>query len=729
MCYNIREETRKCESMNQEIIKQISFDLAVQGSQVEATLKLLEEGNTIPFIARYRKEVTGALDEEQIRKISEVYEYQVNLQKRKEDVLRLIEEKGLLTEELKQQIEACQKLVEVEDLYRPYKEKKKTKATEAIKNGLEPLAKMMMSFPEKGSLEEMATQFLNDQILTVSDAITGALYIIAEWISDNASYRKWIRRTIYQTGTIKSVKKKDAKDEKKTYEMYYAYEEPIKYSKPHRVLALNRAEKEKVVTVSLQVETSKVLEFLENKIIRNPKSFVVDSIKEAIQDSYKRLIYPSIEREIRSDLTEKAELTAIDNFGNNLEKLLLQPPMKDRMVLGFDPAYRTGCKLAVLDPTGKKLTVQVIYPHEPRNEYQQAKKIVLNLIETYHIDLIAIGNGTASRESETFIADVIKASPRKVEYIIVSEAGASVYSASKLAIEEFPDLHVEERSAISIGRRIQDPLSELVKIDPESIGVGLYQHDVSNKKLSESLDFVVTKAVNAVGVNINTASPSLLKYVSGITKKNIEKIIAYRDQFGKISSRVELKKKKLLSDKAFEQAVGFLRIPDAENFFDRTGIHPESYEIAERLLQKLNLSMEEITTPEAKKTLETCDCQVLAAALNTDHYTLEDIVTSLLKPNRDPRDEMPKPVLKSDILHLEDLKVGMKLQGTVRNVVDFGAFIDIGLHDDGLAHISKLADHYIKHPSEVVNVGDIVDCYVDKIDLERGKVNLSLIHE
>ncbi len=713
--------------MKEEIIKEISNDLKIKESQVEATLVLLEEGNTIPFIARYRKEKTGSLDEEQIRTISEVYEYQVNLLKRKEDVIRLIDEKGLMTDELKSQIMNATKLVEVEDLYRPYKEKKKTKATDAINQGLEPLAKMIMSFPMAGSLEEMAHKFLNDKVKTVEDAITGAKYIIAEWISDNASYRKWIRVNTYLYGTITSKKKKDANDPNKIYDMYYDYSEAIKHIKPHRVLALNRGEKEKVLTVSISFDTNKVMEYLEKKLIKNPSSFVTDTVKDAIRDSYKRLIEPSIEREIRSELTERSEVVAIDNFGKNLEKLLLQPPMKEKMVLGFDPAFRTGCKLAVIDKTGKKIAIEVIYPHEPVNKYEEAKKKVLDLIEQYKIDIIAIGNGTASRESEAFIADVIKDAKRKVEYVIVSEAGASVYSASKLAIEEFPDLTVEKRSAISIGRRLQDPLAELVKIDPKSIGVGLYQHDVSNKKLSESLDFVVSKAVNAVGVNINTASAALLSYVSGITKKNIEKILEYRNDKGKIESREEIRRVKLLGDKTYEQAIGFLRILDGKNILDATAIHPESYEATLKLLQELDLTLQDIGTDKMKESFKDFDITKYSERLNIDHYTLEDIVKSLLKPNRDPRDEMPKPLLRSDILHIEDLKVGMKLQGTVRNVVDFGAFIDIGLHDDGLAHISKLSNHYIKHPTEVVNVGDIVDCYVCDINLEKQKVSLSLL--
>ena len=713
--------------MNREIITEISADLKIKTKQVEATLKLLEEGNTIPFIARYRKEATGNLDEEQIRQIYEVYEYQVNLLKRKEDVIRLIDEKGILTDDLKKEIMKATKLVEVEDLYRPFKEKKKTKATEAIAQGLEPLAKMCMSFPTQGSLESLASKFVNDKVKTVEDALQGAAYIIAEWISDNAFYRKWLRKTTYQKGVLKSTKKKNAEDEDKVYEMYYEFQEPVRQLKSYRVLALNRGEKEKVLNVSIDVDTAYIESYLKEKVIKNESSFVTPLVLDAIKDSYKRLIAPSIEREIRSELTEKANEVAIDNFGNNLEKLLLQPPMKDKVVLGFDPAYRTGCKLAVMDETGRMETIKVIYPHEPHNKVAEAKKILLDLIDQYKVDIIAIGNGTASRESATFVADTIKDAKRPVQYIIVNEAGASVYSASKLAISEFPDLHVEERSAISIGRRLQDPLSELVKIDPESIGVGLYQHDVPSKQLSESLDFVVTKAVNLVGVNVNTASASLLKYVAGITKRNIDKILSYRDLHGKFTSREELKKQKILSDQVYEQAIGFLRIPDAENVLDRTGIHPESYELTLALLRALDLSLSQIGTEEWNEKLSKVDQVRMKEELHTDEYTLKDIIDTLLKPNRDPRDDMPQPLLKSDVLHLEDLKKGMKLQGTVRNVVDFGVFIDIGLKNDGLAHISKLTDHYIKHPMEVVSVGDIVDCYVEDIFLDKKKVSLSLI--
>ena len=705
--------------MNEDIIKNTSIELNIKSNQVKTVLELLSNGNTIPFIARYRKEATGALDEEQIRKINEIYEYQVNLLKRKEDVIRLIDEKGLLTDELKSQILNANKLVEVEDLYRPFKEKKKTKATDAINNGLEPLAKIIMSFPLK---EIDYSKFINEKVKTIDEAILGAKYIIAEWISDNAYYRKSIRNYTYKNGIIVTKLKKDAVDENKVYEMYYDYQEKVREIKPHRILAINRAEKEKVITVSIDVNKEDIINNLKSKIIKNDKSQVTDIVIDAINDAYKRLIEPSIEREIRSDLTEKADEVAIDNFGKNLEKLLLQPPMKDKMVLGLDPAYRTGCKLAVLSPVGQSLEIAVIYPHEPVKKYDEAKKIVLDLIKKYNIDIIAIGNGTASRESEAFIADVIKECDRKVEYIIVSEAGASVYSASKIAIEEFPDLTVEKRSAISIGRRLQDPLAELVKIEPESIGVGLYQHDVSNKKLTESLDFVVSSAVNKVGVNVNTASPSLFKYVSGITKKNIEKILDYRNK-NRIKNRNELKK--LLSDKTYEQAIGFLRVVDGTNPLDATSIHPESYDITLKLLNMLHLDVKDLGSEKINNL--NIDVEEYSKKLNTDIYTLQDIIDSLKKPNRDPRDEMPKPILKSDILHIEDLKVGMKLQGTVRNVVDFGVFIDVGLKNDGLAHISKLTNKYIKHPMEVVNVGDIVDCYVDDINLEKNKVSLSLL--
>lgn len=715
--------------MNNEIIKEISLNLNIKTNQVETTLNLLSEGNTVPFIARYRKEATGALDEEQIRSISEVYEYQVNLLKRKEDVIRLIDEKGLMTEELKNRIMVSTKLVEVEDLYRPYKEKKKTKATDAINNGLEPLANLILTFPTLGSINSLASKYINDKVATETDAIQGALYIIAETISDNAAYRKWIRNFTYNTGIIETKKKKEDNDPNKTYEMYYEYSEEVKKIKPHRVLAVNRAESEKVITVNIKVDNTKILDYLENRIVRNKSSYVYDLILEAIRDAYKRLIAPSIEREIRSDLTVLGEEAAISNFGKNLESLLLTPPMKEKVVLAFDPGYVNGCKLAVVDKNGKYLDSTVIKPFISNNEeiINKCKKQVVDLINKYNVDIISIGNGTASRESEKFCSEMIKEYNLNTKYVIVSEAGASIYSASKLAIEEFPDLAVEKRSAVSIGRRLQDPLSELVKIPPDGIGVGLYQHDVSNKKLTESLDFVVSKAVNSVGVNINTASSSLLKYVSGITKKNTEKIIDYREKKGRINSREEIKKSKLLSDKVYEQAIGFLRITEGNNILDETGIHPESYEITLNLLKELNSNLNEVGTDLLINKLDNIDINKYVDILNTDVYTLEDVVSSLKKPNRDPRDEMPQPILKSDILDIKDLKVGMKLQGTVRNVVDFGAFIDIGLHNDGLAHISKLSKEYIKNPSDVISVGDIVDCYVIDINNEKEKVSLSLI--
>ena len=710
--------------MNENIIKSLSEDLNITTKQVENTLKLLSDGNTIPFIARYRKEATNGLDEEQIRKINESYEYEVNLLKRKEDVIRLIDEKGLLTDEIKSNIMNAKKLVEVEDIYLPYKEKKKTKATEAIKNGLEPLAKIIMSFPTTFD-EGGVSKFLNENVKTFEDAITGAKYIISEWISDNAYYRKWTRSFFWKNGIIFTKLKKNANDENKTYEMYYDFNEPVKYIRPHRLLAINRAENEKVINVNIDVNIDEIISFLEKNIIKK-ESVVNKYIKEAIDDAYKRLISPSIEREIRSELTEKSEDEAIKVFSDNLEHLLLTPPMKDKTVLGFDPAYRTGCKLAVVSPTSKVLDIKVIYPHEPQNEWDKSKELLKGLIDKYNIDIIAIGNGTASRESEKLVSETIS-EIKKCKYAIVSEAGASVYSASKLAIEEFPDLTVEKRSAISIARRLQDPLNELVKIDPKSIGVGEYQHDVNQKKLSESLDFVVTKVVNNVGININTASPFILKYISGLTKTNIDKIIKYREENGKIMSRDEVKKKKLLSDKAFEQSIGFMRVIGGTNPLDETNIHPESYDITNKLLKHLNLDIKLIGKSELIDILNNISINDLSKELNTDIYTLEGIISSLKAPKRDFRDQYDAPILKENILKLEDLKVGMKLQGTVRNVVDFGAFIDIGIKNDGLVHISKITKKYIKHPSEVLKVGDIVDCYVLDILKDKNKVSLTLI--
>lgn len=706
--------------MNDIIINEICNILNIKKEQVVNTLKLLEEGATVPFIARYRKEATGALNEDEIRKINEYYEYQVNLFKRKEDVIRLIDEKGLLTEELKNSILNASKLVEVEDLYRPYKEKKKTKATDAINNGLEGLAKIIMSFPTKGNIDEITKKYLNDKVKTKEEAILGASYIIAEWVSDNAYYRKSTRNYIYNNGIIICKVKKNANDPNKVYEMYYNYSEKINNIKSHRILAINRAEKENVINVNIECDDEKIINFLYSKIIRK-ESYVESIIKNAINDSYKRLIKPAIEREIRSDLTDKASSDAIDSFGLNLEKLLLTPPLKEKWVMGLDPAFRTGCKLAVIDPTGKMVEIAKIYPHEPVKKYEEAKMQVKALLDKYKIEIIAIGNGTASRESEAFIADTIK-DYKNVNYIIVSEAGASVYSASPLAKSEFPDLQVEERSAVSIGRRLQDPLAELVKINPESIGVGLYQHDLPNKKLSETLDFTVSKAVNVVGVNINTASPYLLKYISGLNKSSIEKIIKYREN-KRFESREELLDKKILSPKVYEQAIGFLRV-NGSNILDETSIHPESYPLALKLLEELNLNINDIGTDKMNINI---NIDEMSKKLNTDTFTLEDTILSLKKPKRDPRDEEKKPILKHDILDIKDLKIGDTLNGTVRNVTPFGAFVDIGLHDDGLIHISKMSKDFVKDPGDILSVGEIIEVYVDSIDLAKKRIGLSLI--
>lgn len=714
--------------MEEWIIKNLAASLNLKEQQINEVLTMLEEGATIPFIARYRKERTGNLNEDQIREIEETYKYQNNLLTRKQDVIRLIDEKGLLTEELQKQIMECNKLTEVEDLYRPFKEKKKTKASEAIKMGLEPLAKMIMSFPTKGTIEDLCKNFDIDQ----DKAIENAGYIISEWISDNAYYRKWIRINIFNSGFITSKIKKDAVDENKTYEMYYEFSDRIKYIKHYRVLALNRGEKEKVLTVSLDYDKDKIVAFLENKIIKNKESFVVDIVKNAILDSLKRLILPSITREIRNELTENSEKLAIDTFQVNLEHLLLTRPIKKQVVLGFDPGYVNGCKLAVVDENGNYLDSTVVKPFlngSKKEEYIKASKLIVkNLVEKYNVTLISIGNGTASRESEKLVAEMIKEYNLNCKYIITSEAGASIYSASKLAIEEFPDLAVEKRSAVSIGRRVQDPLSELVKIDPKSIGVGEYQYDVNQKQLTEALDFTTSKVVNEVGVNINTASKSILKYVSGLTKSVIKNIYDYKEKH-KIKNREEIKDIKGMNSKIYEQAIGFLRIPNSNNELDNTGIHPESYGIANKLLEHLNLNIKDINESEFKEELKKQNITELSKLLDTDVYTLEDIIKELLSPGLDPRDTLEAPILKSDILHLEDLKVGMQLQGTVRNVASFGAFVDIGLHDDGLIHISKMSNNFVSNPLDIVNVGDIVTCYVDKIDLDKQKVNLSLIKE
>lgn len=713
--------------MNKNIIDEIANSLSINAWQVEVVLKLLSEGNTVPFIARYRKEATGALDEELIRKIEDTYIYQENLLKRKEDVIRLIDEKGLLTEELKQEILKATKLVEVEDLYRPFKEKKKTKATEAIKAGLEPLAKDCMNLLDF-DFDTKAKEYLNDIVKSIDDARTGVMYIIAEVISDNANYRKWIRSYVFNNATVVSKKKKNAVDEKDLYKNYYDFASNVKGIKSYRVLAINRGENEKILTVTLDYPIEKIVEYLENKIIRKPVSYA-SLLKDSIKDSLDRLIIPSIDREIRSEMTDYASSDAIKNFAKNLEALLMTPPLKEKTILALDPAYRTGCKLAVLDKNGNPLEIAVIYPTPPMNKILESKKIVTELINKYHVDVVAIGNGTASRESEAFIADTIKEIDFPVSYVMVNEAGASVYSASPLGIEEFPDLTVEKRSAISIGRRLQDSLSELVKIDPKSIGVGLYQHDVKEKELSDTLDFTVTKAVNKVGVNINTASPSLLKYVSGLNKRSIEGIINYRLEKHGITNRNELKKINGITDKVYEQSVGFLRIINGDNPLDKTSIHPDNYSDAEKILSKLGLTHDDIGKDVMIEKLNNVDLSSLREEVGLDKYTFDDIIEDFKKPNRDPRDEAPKPILKSDVLTIDDLTIGMELTGTVRNVVPFGLFIDIGLHNDGLAHISKLSKDYVKNPSDLFQVGDIVTCYVHDIDKKNEKVSLSLLRE
>lgn len=703
--------------MNETIIKELTKELNIKDTQINAVLKLLSQGATIPFIARYRKEVTGNLNEDEIRTIEESYRYQENLLKKKEDTIRLIDEKGLLTDEIKTNILNATKLAEIEDIYRPFKEKKKTKATEAIKAGLEPLAKKIMSFPEKGNMESLASGYNMD----TDKAIEGAGYIIAEWISDNASTRKYIRNFITNTGFIVSSKKGKAEDEKKTYEMYYEFREKIKYAKHFHILAMNRGEEEKILSISLDYDFDNIILNQEHKFIKNERSFVCDTVKAAIKDALKRLILPSVEREIRSELTDTASSKAILTFQDNLEHLLLTPPIKNSNVLGFDPAFRTGCKLAVLSPSGALETIAVIYPHEPVNDKAGAAKKLLELIDKYKIDIIAIGNGTASRESEKFVSETIKGT--KCKYIIVSEAGASIYSASPLAKEEFPDLTVEKRSAISIGRRLQDPLSELVKIDPKSIGVGEYQYDVNQKELASGLDFTVLKVVNEVGVNVNTASPSILKYISGLTKPTITKLMSAKP----LKTREDIAKVKGISAKVYEQAIGFLRIKDGLNPLDNTGIHPESYLLTNNILQELNLNIKNINTDGFKETLKKADAKILASKLNADIYTVTDILQELQNPGLDIRENLDAPILKSDILTIDDLKIGMQLDGTIRNVTSFGAFVDIGLHDDGLVHISKMSKNFVSDPKQIVKVGQIVKVYVCDINKEKQKVGLSLI--
>ena len=712
--------------MNLDIVDELEKKLNVSKKQIECVIKLLGDGNTIPFIARYRKEVTGGLTEDIIRLIEETYKREENLYNRKLDVIRLIDEKGMLTEELKNDILKCTKLVEVEDLYLPYKEKKKTKASEAIKNGLQGLADFIMSF--KGDPYKEALKYLNDNVKTLEEAIQGAKYIIAENISDNAVFRKYIRENIKNYGSIKTKVKKNNPDSNKTYEIYYDFIEKIKYLKPYKTLAINRAEHEKVITVSFDFDESYIINYLEKKVNRDKESISGKLVSESIIDSLNRLIFPSIEREIRSELTDIANQSAIENFSQNLEHLLLTPPIKDKVVLALDPGYRTGTKVAVVNENGDVLDITVIYPAPPHSKIEESEKVILDLIDKYQVDIIAIGNGTASRENEEFVSHLLKKTSRHVEYIIVNEAGASVYSASKLGALEFPNLTVEKRSAISLARRLQDSLSELVKIDPKSIGVGLYQHDVPPKELSESLDFTVSKIVNQVGVNINNASSSILSYISGLKKNVIENILKYKEKVGKIKSREELKSIKGMSDKVYEQSIGFLRIIDGLNPLDKTDIHPDNYKDALKILESIDSNPTELGTKELQEKIKKLDSNYYQE-LGIDKYTYEDIIKSFEKPNRDPRDDIEKPILRSDILTIDNLKLHDKLEGTVRNVVDFGAFVDIGLHNDGLVHISKISKNFIKHPSEVLNVGDIITVYVIDINKEKEKVSLSLFLE
>ncbi|MGG0276124.1 Tex family protein [Bacillus rhizoplanae] len=712
----------------QELMKMLAKELNFSEKQVRHVIRLTEEGNTVPFIARYRKEWTNSLDEVQIRSILERWQYITQLENRKEEVLRLIHEKGKLTEELRRNIVSATKLQEVEDLYRPYKEKRRTKATIAKEKGLEPLADWLLTFAKDDALER-AKVFVNEEkeVHSPEEALQGAKDIIAEYVSDEASYRSWIRNTTFRKGTISAVVKDEEKDEKNVYEMYYSYEEPVQKVVPHRVLAMNRGEKEEILKVAIVPPVEEILQFLHKKVIHKSYAPSTSYVQEAIEDGYKRLIQPSIEREIRKELTEIAEEQAIHIFSENLRNLLLQPPMKGKFVLAVDPAYRTGCKLAVVDDTGKVLHIDVIYPHPPVRKYEEAKKKCISILEKYEVEVVAIGNGTASRETEEFVVDVLQAVTRDVFYIIVNEAGASVYSASDLAREEFPDLQVEERSAVSIGRRLQDPLAELVKIDPKSVGVGQYQHDVSQKQLNESLTFVVETAVNQVGVNVNTASVSLLQYVSGLSKTVAKNIVKKREESGKFIKRAELKDIPRLGAKTYEQCIGFLRVLEGENSLDRTSIHPEQYKNVELLLKSLGLSIADVGHPHLQKRLEEVEIPSLSEQTNIGEPTLRDIIDALIRPERDLRDELPKPLLKKGILKLEDLKRGMELEGTVRNVVDFGAFVDIGVKQDGLVHISKMSKQFVKHPLDIVSVGQIVKVWVDEVDMKKGRVALSML--
>lgn len=712
--------------MDNSLIETIVSKYQFSEKQIKAVLKLLKENNTVPFIARYRKEATGGLDEVEIKQINDEYNYMLNLQKRKEEVIHNIDQQGLLTSDLKQDILTQTKLQRVEDLYRPYKQKKKTRATEAKRKGLEDLADWFSQSKLDTKIEDKAQLFLNDEVTTIEDAIEGAKDIIAERISDNPQYRSKILKDVFNQGLIVSSKKKKAEDEKQTFSMYYDYNEPIKRIANHRVLAMNRGEKEKVLSIKIDFDTTRIQREIANVEIKTQNE-ATPFIKEAIQDSLKRLILPSIEREIRGDLTQNAESHAIDVFSENLRNLLLQPPMKGKQILGVDPAFRTGCKLAVVNPFGTFIAKGVIYPHPPISKVEEAEKELVKVISDYNIELLAIGNGTASRETEQFVAKVIKKYQLQAQFIIVNEAGASVYSASEIARQEFPDFQVEERSAVSIGRRVQDPLSELVKIDPKSIGVGQYQHDVNQKDLSSALTFVVETGVNQVGVDVNTASKSLLQYVSGLTSTIAQNIIDYREENGPIKHHKEISSIKRLGAKTFEQSIGFLRIVDGEEPLDNTAIHPESYDVAYRMLHQLDLTAQDIGSVKLKNTLSNVNISTLVSQLNIGEPTLKDIIQSLIAPNRDPRDEFETPILKSDVLSIEDLSKGMKLNGTVRNVVDFGAFVDIGVKQDGLVHISKLSKKFVKNPMDMISVGDIVEVWILDIDENKGKVSLTMV--
>ncbi len=713
--------------MNEEVINKVSSKINLGPNQIKAVINMLSEGATIPFIARYRKEVTGNLNEEELRLIETEYNYAVNLQARKDDVKRLIDEKGMLTPELVKAIDEATRLSEVEDIYAPFKEKRKTKGTEAIKMGLEPLAKIIMSLPNK-TRDEVAKDFLNESVKTIDDAITNAGYIIADWISDNPKYRKYIRKYYWYNGEVTSKLKKNAEDPNKVYEIYYNFEAKITNIKPHQILAINRAEKEKIVTYSLSVDSKKVLEYLHDQVIGNKKSPLVSDMEAFIMDAWKRLLEPSLERDIKAELFDKASEFGIEEFGNNLENLLLTPPIKGSVVMGFDPAFRTGCKLAVLSPTGEVLEIGVIYPHEPKKEVDMAEKIMLALIQKHNVKIIAIGNGTASRESEAFVANLIKKYNLDVKYVIVSEAGASVYSASPLAKREFPDYSVEQRSAVSIGRRLQDALSELVKIDPKSIGVGLYQHDLKQKELDEELSFVVSKIVNKVGVNLNNASESILNYVSGLNKSIIKKILDYRKKNGVIKSRRELESVEG-NAKAFEQSAGFLRIFNGDNPLDKTNIHPEDYDIVNKILSDYQIEVSLVGTSKMQEKIAKLNDKEVLEKYNISEEKWQLIKDNLVNGVIEPRDEIKQMTLRSDILSIDDLELGMELEGTVRNVTSFGAFVDIGLHDDALIHISKMSKGFVKHPSEILKVGDIINVHICGIEKDKGRVSLSLIEE